>query len=167
MIAKAKHFPDIEDRLRLFAVCVDRGQAPPDWLLQFMAEGAREFLRGGKPWQKGKGGRPKGKYGEAEIRQYLLHHYGGLKPARVALVLGLLSLDGKDVSRTVTRAINRGQLAFCMAKIGQVDLLKSLFAELLALDLGDLTGDQRRKCIEGLRTGLADLELDDREPIYA
>jgi hypothetical protein len=165
-MAKAKHFPDIEDRLRLFVVCVERGQVPPDWLLQFMADGAREFLRGGKPWQKGKGGRPKGDYGEAEIRQYLLHYYGGLKPARVAQALGLLSVDGKDVSRTVKRAIDRGQLAFCMAKIGQVELLKSLFADLLALDLADLTGEQRRKCAEGLRAGLADLELDDQEPIY-
>lgn len=166
-MARAKHFPDIEDRLRLFIVCIERGQKPPDWLLQFMAEGAREFLRGGRPWQKSKGGRPKSDYGEAEIKQYLLHFYGGLTPPKVAAALSLLDRNGKDVSRTVKRAIDRGQLAFCMAKIGQVELLKSLFADLLELELKDFTDGQRRKCIEGLRAGLADLVRDDAEPIYS
>lgn len=43
---------EIDDNLRLFIVCVERGQIPPLWLSEFMADGAREFLKGGKPWQK-------------------------------------------------------------------------------------------------------------------
>jgi len=166
-MAKPEHFPQIEDTLRLFVVMVERGQTPPNWLLQFMAGGAREFLKGGKPWQKGKGGRPKGRYGPDEARHYLLHYYGKLKPAQVASALGLLDLEGKDVTATVRRAIKRGELAFCMAKIEQVDLLKSLFADLLELELADLTEKQRRKCIEGLKRGLADLLRDDVEPAYS
>lgn len=154
----------IEDVLRVFISYVERGQALPEWMLQFMADGAREFLRGGKPWQKGSGGAPRADYGEAEIRRYLLNYYGGLSAEKVAVALGLTSLDGRDVTRTVNRAIDRGRLAFCMAKIGQVELLKRLFADLIALDLADLTSDQRRTCIDGLRAGLADLELDEREP---
>lgn len=155
-----------EDLLRVFIAQVENGITPPDFLLQFMAEGAREFLRGGKPWQKGKGGRPQKGYGPDEIRQYLLHYYGQLSDMQIGQALDLLDCGGKDRTKTIKRDVKRGEIAFCMAKIGQVALLKDLFAELLHLAFEDLTDGQRLKCIEGLQAGLADLVRDDAEPIY-
>ena len=52
MTLRPEHWPRIEDKLRLFVQHVERGREPPEWLMEFMAEGAREFMRGGKPWQK-------------------------------------------------------------------------------------------------------------------
>jgi hypothetical protein len=155
-----------EDLLRVFIAQVESGVTPPDFLLQFMADGAREFLRGGKPWQKGKGGRPQKSYGPDEIRHYLLHYYGRLSDIQIGQALDLLDYGGKDRTKTIGRAVKRGQLAFCMAKIGQISLLKELFAELIGLAFDDLTEGQRRKCVEGLQAGLADLLRDDLEPIY-
>lgn len=163
---KRQRYYKNEDLLRVFIAQVESGITPPDFLLQFMAEGAREFLRGGKPWQKGKGGRPQKDYGQDEIRQYLLHYYGRLSDIQIGQALHLLDYGGKDRTKTIGRAVKRGELAFCMAKIGQVGLLKDLFAELLDLAFEDLTDGQRRKCIEGLRAGLADLVRDYAEPIY-
>lgn len=154
-----------DDLLRVFISHVENGITPPDWLLRFMAEGAREFLRGGKPWQKD-GGRPSKPYGPNELIAYLLSHYGGLSAEKVAIVLGETDRDGGDRVQTMRRTIKRGLYAFVGAKVNSPDLIANAFGQALKLDFSDLTDRQHRKCIEGLRAGVADLERDDKEPIY-
>lgn len=161
---KKQRYYENEELLKAFINQVENKIPSPQWLLEFVAEGAREFLRGGKPWQKGKGGRPSIGYCEEDIQKYLLYHYGRISKTQIGLVLDLLDVDGKDVTKTINRAINRGELAFCMAKIGQVGFLKRLFKELIELEFAGLTKQQRRKCVDGLRAGLADLDIDEREP---
>lgn len=159
-----QQYSDEYATLRAFIERVEAGIPPTDEMLRYMAEGAREFLLGGKPWQK-EGGRPSKPHGPRELAAYLLQRYGELRPQKVALVLGETDPDGGDRVQTMRRTIRRGELAFCMAKLNDPGLIKSSFYELLELGLEDLTNDQRRKCIQGLRAGLAELELDDGEPI--
>lgn len=156
---KRQKYGTNEAKLRAFIERVEKGITPTDSMLQFMADGAREFLSGGKPWQKGKGGRPPEGGGPEDIKLYLVF-YGRITMDQAAVALGRWPLDGRDPSKKLRRAIAHGELAFCMAKIVQVDLLATLFTELLDMDFEDLTEDQRRCCREGLRAGLADLVSD-------
>lgn len=154
-----------EDLLRVFISQVENNVTPPDWLLQFMADGAREFLKGGKPWQK-EGGRPRKPYETSDLTAYLLSHYGGLSAEKVATVLGKTDNNGSDQVQTMRRTIKRGLYVFVAAKIKSPDLIKASFIEALKLEFADLTNSQLRKCTDGLRAGLADLEMDDRQPIH-
>lgn len=163
-IRKHKYYRN-EDVLNIFISKVESGITPPDWMLQFMADGAREFLKGGKPWQK-EGGRPSKPYGPKELTSYLLSYYGGLSAEKVATVLGETDDDGVDRVQTMRRTIKRGSMVFFGARMNSPDLIKAAFSESLDLEFADLTPSQRRKCRDGLRAGLADIERDDIEPNY-
>jgi len=98
----------IEFNLRMFIKHVDNGSQPTDDLMKFMADGAREFLRGGKPWQKGDGGAPE-KFNRDCQAAFLLRKVGGMSVKQIPDVLGIASADGKDKSRTIYRDIDRGK----------------------------------------------------------
>lgn len=102
---------DIDFNLLHFIKCVERGDQPPEWLMEFMAEGAREFLRDGKPWQKGQGGRPQAS-GPPDRIAFVLHRVGGMNAAEVAEALGEIHEDGRDRIKTIRRRIKRGQKDF-------------------------------------------------------
>lgn len=165
MSFKAEHFPRNEDKLTLFLMHVDAKRTAPDWLLEFMAEGARKFLKGGKAWQKGKGGAPKSGYGQKEIEAYILHHYGGLTASQI-VQLGEFPDDGKDRTKTVKRQIERGELAFCIARNGQADWLKALFNRLAALPFDLLSVENQDACRAKLLAARDRLERDEQEAGY-
>lgn len=165
MTFRPEYYPRIEDDLRLFILCVERGQMPPAWLMRFMADGAREFIKGGKPWQK-KDGRPQAGYGEKEIEAYVLKYYGKLNAGQI-LQLSDHPSDGKDYTKTIKRKIKRGELAYCMAKINQVDGLKALFRDLSNLPFDDLSVEVRDRCRANLLAELHRLERDEQEPGYS
>jgi len=162
---KAEHFPRNEDKLKLFRMHVEAKRTAPDWLLEFMAEGAREFLVGGKAWQKGKGGAPKSGYGQTEIEAYILHHYGGLTASQI-VQLGDFPDDGINRSKTVERQITRGELAFCIAENGQADGLQKIFNRLATLPFDLLSVEKRDACRAGLLAGRDRLERDEQEAGY-
>lgn len=179
---KAEHFPRNEDKLTLFLMHVDAKRTAPDWLLEFMAEGAREFLIGGKAWQKGKGGGPKSGYGQKEIEAYILHHYGGLTASQI-VQLGEFPDDGKDRTRTVERQIKRGEVAFvqCLrteklirdldarATLGLsevIDWRKAIFNRLAALPFDLLSVENRDACRAKLLAARDRLARDEQEAGY-
>lgn len=181
MSFKAEHFPRNEDKLTLFLMHVDAKRTAPDWLLEFMAEGAREFLIGGKAWQK-EGGRPKSGYGQKEIEAYILHHYGGLTASQI-VQLGDFPDDGQDRTKTVKRQIERGEIAFVqclrteklirsLAKpktIGMpetIDWRKAIFNRLAALPFDLLSVENRDACRAKLLAARDRLERDEQEAGY-
>lgn len=98
----------VEANLMIFSKMVEEGKQPPQWLMDFMARGAREFLRGGKPWQKGKGGRPKGDGKEARVA-FLLKRVGKLDLAEIADLMVPPDAEGSDRKRTMRRWIEKGE----------------------------------------------------------
>ena len=88
MTLRPEHWPRIEDKLRLFVQHVERGREPPEWLMEFMAEGAREFMRGGKPWQKPPG-RKTACPNWPDATAHVLCHDGGLFVEEVVQALGV------------------------------------------------------------------------------
>lgn len=158
--------PKIEDSLRLFVFLVERGDTPPEWLMQFMADGAKEFLRGGKPWKKSKGGRPHANFGHDELKAWMLHYKGGLSVDDVVLFMGQLSEDGKDRSRSTRRMIERGGLAYLLMQVGQENAIRGVMDEILNADFGDIGSDKKAKCIAGIQAEIARFDLDLREPNY-
>ena len=165
MSFKAEHYPRNEDKLTLFIMHVEAKRTAPDWLLEFMAEGAREFLRGGKAWQKGKGGGPKSGYGQTEIEAYILHHYGGLTASQI-VQLGDFPDDGKDRTKTVERQITRGELAFCIAQNGQADGLKATLNRLATLPFDLLSVEIQDACRARILVERNRLERDEQEAGY-
>lgn len=164
---KRQSYSSNEDILRTFVSHVENGRTPPDWLLHFMADGAREFLKGGKPWQNGKGGAPRKPYGSNEIKSYLLHYYGKLSAEQVARVLGELDGDGRDRAQTLRRRIKRGEMAYLLYRLTRPAEVVASFQELLELELEGLTLDQRSKCLEGLREELASIGRDGQDRLKA
>lgn len=160
----ADFHPKVEDRLSLFAFLVENGKQPPTWLLEFMAEGAREFLRGGKPWQKGKGGRPPKGFDESDLKAWLLHFKGELPVADMVVALGLQSPDGADRSRTVRREIERGGLVYLIWQAGRHEALRDLVSDLFAADYSMLSTDAAQRCRDGLASELRRLKTDEQEP---
>lgn len=172
MMARPEHFPDIDDKLRLFILYADSGKAPPDWLMQFMADGAREFLRAGKPWQRGKGGRPKGAHGVIELKAHLLSYHGELTAEQVARVLGQFTKAKLPATGKMRAAIKRGAIAFAAHETDATDWIRLCIRELLKPDFirdaseHALTNEQTRELVAGLKAELARLERDEGEPAY-
>ena len=158
-------WPRIDDKLRLFIAHVEHGRTPPDWLLQFMADGAREFLKGGKAWQKGKGGAPKSGYGQKELEAYALNRHGGLSFQQIVQLRDFPD-DGKDRAKTIERQVERGKIAFCMAQTGQVADLKALFSDLAKLPFDCLSVEARDRCRAKLLAERDRLGRDEQEPGY-
>ena len=145
--------------MRLFVHLVQAGQQPPEWLMQFMADGAREFLKGGKAWQK-KDGRKNARHGWQEAIAHVLHQEGGLSVNEVVQALGVGDADGADRSRTMRRQIERG------APVAGGGALRSIIIELLDHDFIDLPEKRRRECRARLSAALSRLDAYEIEPGY-
>lgn len=163
---------NIEVNLTLFAKMVEDGRQPPAWLMDFMAKGAREFLRGGKPWQKGKGGRKKSD-GKKERVAYLLHIVGKLSRAEIADLMTQPDVDGADRTKKMGRWIEKGEKQIgadfsSPAPFGLSGIRYWLFAD--ALVWGAMPLDLPReanKRLQSLKDKVDAFERDmEREPIY-
>ncbi len=154
----------IEDNLRLFVCLVDRGETPPRWLMEFVAQGAREFLKGGKPWQKGKGGRPPAEFGQKELEAHILHCHGGLSHSDIVALRDYPD-DGKDYTKTIGREIERGGLALFLAKARKLDFLIDTYTNLAESRFDALSPNQEKKCRAGLKHEIQRLreEVAERE----
>jgi hypothetical protein len=88
-------------KLELFLRFVDKGENTPKYLMDYVAGGVREFMREGKPWQIGKGGRPRRPYITALKCKALAE--SGVSVDRIALILNMASEDGKDYTKRIKR----------------------------------------------------------------
>jgi len=80
-----------EYRLRMFLVFVEQGKTPPQHLLDFIAEGVREHLRGGKPWPKRPGTRhalQRHENREFAFRAHALKNVAEMNFAQIETLLG-------------------------------------------------------------------------------
>ena len=98
-----------EFNLMVFIKYVEDGKSPPQWLIDFMADGAREFLRGGKPWQNGKGGHPGANDKRTETAAFLLRTVCGLTRKQIVDVLKIGDEDGTDRSNFIRENEKRGR----------------------------------------------------------
>jgi hypothetical protein len=158
MALSTDKWPRIDDKLRLFIAHVETGRTPPDWLLEFMADGAREFMRGGKPWQKSSG-RKKAQPRWADSIAYMRHHEGGLTVDEIVLAMGAGDEDGTDRTRTLRRSIKRGAVV-------SEGIERMIVSEIIEAKFPDLPEKRRRECRARLIAALRRLEADEIEPGY-
>jgi hypothetical protein len=165
MTFKPEHFPRIEDKLTLFCLHVERGQTPPQWLMEYMAAGARECLIGGKPWQKGKGGGPKSDFGKRELEAYILSFIGGLGSVEIAKIQDGPGA-GEGQRAKIERRVKRGKRAYSIMLAGQIASLLDLHDELLAFDYTNIPVQMKRDCRSQIKGEMARLKSLDEEPHY-
>jgi hypothetical protein len=124
---------NIERDLEHFINLVDTGRPIPEPLLQIMKAGARNFLLGKKPWQKGTGGRPKLKR-QQEIHVHFLEAYGKCKRQEIASLLSIGTEDGEDVSGSIRKKSKRGAEMILEWKLHHPEQIDQAFSDLLNLD---------------------------------
>ena len=81
---------EVEHHLELFVMYVEAGRTPPPYLLEFMAEGARQRLANGTPWATKQGRKNAYQYGERRKRAVLIHALDtiGMNRARISDIVG-------------------------------------------------------------------------------
>ena len=144
--------------LESFCLYVEHGRQPPDKLMQFIAGGVREFLDHGRPWQLGKGGRPK-RPERGSTRRQVLQAFAlseiGCTPYRVAELMGWLTIGGEDYADKVRNHIKDGQ--GIKATAGGLEYRWAI--ESLLTVVKPAERDQ-------LAALLQSIEHDDPEPVY-
>lgn len=76
--------------------------------------------------------------------------------------MGASDPDGVNRTRSMHRAIERGQLAFCMAKVDNVDELRTLLFGLSRSEFEEISAQRARDCRIRIRAALAELEGEDQ-----
>ena len=134
----------IDGSLDLFIQLVEDDEPVPSWLLGFVASGAKEFRKGGKPWQKGKGGAPSS-YGQEEFEAYILYFYGGLSPSEIVALRDYPD-DGRDYTKTIRRQIDRGPVAAWLAVGGKPSEPLATFSKLAKMPFDAISPKHAQKC---------------------
>ena len=114
-----------DSRLRRFLAYVKEGKPIPADLLEFVAGGVDEFLKGGKPWQVKTGRRTFGEIREQELQALQAFSMAncGFSLDRIAEVLGLIAADGRDYRKTLRRHIRYGGQFAAVVNTGRFNLL--------------------------------------------
>jgi hypothetical protein len=153
---------NIERDLEHFINLVDTGRPIPESLLQIMKAGAKNFLLGQAPWQKGKGGRPKIKTMQ-EIRVHLLDAYGKCRQLEIANLLSIGTEAAEDVSGSIRKKAARGAEMILEWKLHHPEKIYQAVFELLNLDWS-VIGPTREKAIkEDLNEALARFRATAKE----
>jgi hypothetical protein len=149
-------------KLKLFLRYVADGTPPPQKILEFVAEGVRESLKGGaSPWHVKTGRTPVGTRHTEQLLMvscYLLDKIN-VPRDRIALISGLIKTSGEDYNKTLGRYIKGGRSSSESAGIG------SFLCGWAIEDLVEnkpLARDERQK-LEDLRIQL--IGAKDDEPL--
>lgn len=140
--------------LRLFLHYAENEKQPPAELMEYVAGGVREFLKGGKPWQI-KTGRPgfgaKWNQHSLAVQCYALEAVG-ISRDRAAILLGLTDLGAK----AHRRYIQHGAASVQVANAGK---WSHRFALELLLELPELKREERA----ALTIALESLQAEEPE----
>lgn len=154
---------EVEQNLKLFVLHVERGKTPPPKLMAFMAEGAQEFLKGGKPWQVKTGRKSHGSdWAEhsLSVKAYVLDLIGTTR-ARISLLLGISEKD----QRTLRRYIKHGKECCNLKNTGRYSMQFAIDDLLIELELKP----QEKKALQDILDKFKkedDEYLNEPEPNY-
>lgn len=151
---------EIDHYLELFCRFVEAGKTPPEKLQKFIAEGIREFLADGKPWQIGPGGAPsrlsKWPKRKLAIQAAVLKEIK-VKNHRIAAILNLTDTSGKDYGKKIRDYAGDGKAVIENPFSGEVECKWA--ADAL---MDSLTQSEQKSLSEFL----ARFDQDDHEPNY-
>ena len=96
---------EIDYKLSLFLKHVEKGKNPPKSLMDFIADGIREFQKGGKPWQVKTGRKSFGESWADHSLALQCHALNKIKceRARIAIITDLNEKSEKTLSRCIQR----------------------------------------------------------------
>lgn len=153
-------------KLELFLKFTDRGKTPPNYLMDYISDGVREVLRGGtKPWHIGKGGRPHRPYKTALQCKALA--VSGVSVDRTALILNMISEDGKDYTKKIKRFKDDAEGFFNNSAADYTNLCVIIFAIDELLEENEVLTRKEREGLEQLKENLKRPHtIDDVEPKY-
>jgi hypothetical protein len=152
-------------KLELFLKFTDRGKTPPKSLMDYISDGVREFLRDGKPWQIGSGGRPRRPYTTALQCKALA--VSGVSVDRTALILSMTSEDGKDYTKKIKRFKDDAEGFFNNSAADYTNLCVITFAIDELLEENEVLTRKEREGLEQLKEDLnRPHTIDDVEPKY-
>ena len=145
--------------LQIFLKHTETGKTPPPELMEFVAEGVREFLRGGKPWQI-QGGRPgwgsKSNQHYLSVQCYALESVG-IERTRAAFIVNIAN----NCAKTHRRYIKHGKSCVEVASAGHWSYV---FAIEILLKNNSLTRVERAALSQKLTELKSDEDL--QEPKY-
>jgi hypothetical protein len=97
---------EVEHYLQLFVMYVEAGRTPPPFLLEFMAEGARQRLANGTPWATKQGRKNAYQYVERRKRAVLIHALDsiGTNRARIAGIVGGENVSNDTILADIAQA---------------------------------------------------------------
>ncbi|KIN72793.1 hypothetical protein Z949_1973 [Sulfitobacter guttiformis KCTC 32187] len=129
-----------------------------------MADGAREFQRGGKPWQKKDGRKPVRDF-QRFADAFVLSEHGKLTADEIVLLRGDGDAQGTDKTKTVERDIKKGSVLH-----GSIEFWWFYFHQSLirwaASDLSEIAPSRAKECRAALKVELARIKRDEQEPGY-
>jgi hypothetical protein len=145
--------------LRLFLRYVADKKTPPQWLMEFIAEGVAEILKHGKPWPMPAGRAAKGaRWPERSlsIKCFALNTIG-VDKIKIVEILEIFTSDAAVSDKTLSRNIKSGEEFISAENIGPINY--RLAIDELLEDCNLTAGE--RNSLESIKL---ELNPDDEEP---